>query len=130
MIKKIGAFFLLVLFISCSLDHSNPLDPANSGIEAPSEVTGVQVSLTTENHVNISWNPHPNIEGYYIYRSFSEDGDYEPPVIVGATISSYLDLITINHITPYHAWYELSAYIIVDGDSLEGYRSAPKTWNN
>lgn len=125
--KKLIPILLFILVVSCSLDHSNPLDPEKSGIPAPSEITGIHVVLDAQNHVNISWNTQPEVDGYYIYRSFSEDGEYDKLSALSTTTSSYLDLITI---TNYHSWYKLSAYIIIEADSLEGIRSAPHTWNN
>ena len=127
MLKNIIFFLLLIVVISCSLEHSNPLDPKNSGIQAPNEVTNIIVTKTAQNHVNITWASQPAVDGYFIYRSFSEDGQFDRLEILAAGTTTYLDLITI---TNYHTWYKLSAYIIVAGDSLEGYRSAPKTWNN
>jgi fibronectin type 3 domain-containing protein len=121
------ALILFVMVLSCSLEHSNPLDPENSGIDAPNEISGINVMLTTQNHVSLNWNPQQNIDGYFIYRSFSEDGQFDREAILSNTTSSYTDEITI---TNYHTWYKLSAYIIVEEDSLEGMRSDPKTWNN
>ncbi|MDO9578013.1 MAG: hypothetical protein Q7J16_09020 [Candidatus Cloacimonadales bacterium] len=130
MIKKLCAIVALALIISCSLDHSNPLDPENSGIEAPSEVTGIQVSFSAPNHVSISWNPKTYVDGYFLYRSFSEDGLYDLFVDLENSISSYSDETISQN---YKIWYKVSAYIFIDeeeNDYLEGYRSAPKTWNN
>ena len=127
MIKKIGLLVLFILIISCSLEHSNPLDPENSGIEAPAEITGIIITLTSQNHVTISWNPLFDINGYYVYRSFSEDGQYETPIEISSSESSYFDEITV---TNYNCWYMISAYKIIDEEILEGMRSAPQTWNN
>ena len=121
---------ILSLIISCSLEHSNPLDPENSGIEAPSEITGIQVSFSAPNHVSISWNSKQNIHGYFLYRSFSEDGLYDLFVDLDNSISSYSDETISQN---YKIWYKISAYIFIDEDEndfLEGIRSAPKTWYN
>ena len=125
-------YLLLVIFalmLSCSLEHSNPLDPENSGIDAPSEVTGINVTFTNPNHISISWNSMQNIDGYFIYRSFSEDGYYDLYADLGSNITSHSDETISQN---YKVWYKVSAYIFVDDEEnfLEGMRSDPKTWNN
>jgi len=127
MMKIMLLFLFCVVFLSCTLDHSNPLDPENSGIDAPSEITGINVTLTSQNHVNISWNSQQHSDGYFLYRSYSEDGQFDVLPDYNGQNSNFLDLETI---TNYNCWYKVSAYVIVESDSLEGIRSAPHTWNN
>jgi len=62
-----------------------------------------------------------------VYRSFSENGQYEDPIEISSSASSYFDEITI---TNYNCWYMISAYKIIDDEILEGIRSTPQTWNN
>ncbi len=120
---------ILILFtLSCSLDRTNPLDPFVSGEEDPNEVTNIQVSITDNNTIIISWNPMSNVDGYYIYRSQSYSGLY---VLIkdeeNEDISSFED--NEVDIPGNFYWYKMSAYNMVDGEKLEGYRSEPKTWN-
>ena len=68
------------------------------------------------------------VDGYYIYRSQSYDGLYE--LIMDEddeTVSSYEDQGV--DIPGNFYWYKMSAYILIDEEKLEGYRSEPKTWN-
>ncbi|MEA2095304.1 MAG: hypothetical protein U9P73_01240 [Candidatus Cloacimonadota bacterium] len=120
----------LILFtISCSLDRTNPLDPLVSGTNAPNEVTNITIVTTENNTIIISWNSVNTVDGYYIYRSQSYDGLYEliTPEGIDSSVSTYEDDgVTIPG---NFYWYKMSAYILIDGKILEGYRSEPKTWN-
>ena len=128
--KYLIIILIVLLTISCSLDRSNPLDPLVSGEGYPEEVPNIDVSVSG-NNIRITWTQMTNIGGYYIYRSQSYDGlfvlikeesdDGEIPV------TSYLDE-EVNLSTNEY-WYKMSAYIVIDGEKLEGYRSEPKTWN-
>ena len=126
--KNLLLFILILFTLSCSLDRTNPLDPFVSGEEEPNEVTNIQVSITDNNTIIISWNPMSNVDGYYIYRSQSYSGLY---VLIqdedNEAISSYED--NDVDIPGNFYWYKMSAYNMVDGEKLEGYRSEPKTWN-
>jgi len=119
----------LILFtLSCSLDRTNPLDPMVSSINAPNKVTSIYIATTADNTIMITWASMPTVSGYYLYRSQSYDGLYE--IILDEddeTVSSYEDQ-GVN-IPGNFYWYKMSAYIMVDGEKLEGYRSEPKTWN-
>ena len=127
--KNVILFILFLFILSCSLDRTNPLDPLVSGKAAPEEVPNIEVATTENNTIMITWNSLSNIDGYYIYRSQSYDGLYE----------LIIDLENLNDIDEYEYrdveipgnfyWYKMSAYILVDGEKLEGYRSEPKTWN-
>lgn len=120
---------LLILFtLSCSLDRTNPLDPFVSGESAPNDVTNIQVSITENNTIIITWNAVTAADGYYIYRSQSYDGLYElVKEESNEDVTSYED--NNVEIPGNFYWYKMSAYILVDGEKLEGYRSEPKTWN-
>ncbi len=128
--KYLIIILIVLLTISCSLDRSNPLDPLVSGEGYPEEVPNIDVSVSG-NNIRITWTQMTNIGGYYIYRSQGYDGlfvlikeesdDGEIPV------TSYLDE-EVNLSTNEY-WYKMSAYIVIDGEKLEGYRSEPKTWN-
>ena len=128
--KNIILSILILFILSCSLDRTNPLDPLVSGTNAPNEVTNIQVSITVNNTIIISWNSVNTVDGYYIYRSQSYDGLYK----------LIIDLENLNNIDEYEDsenieipgnfyWYKMSAYIELDEGKLEGYRSEPKTWN-
>ena len=126
--KYILPIILILFTISCSLDRTNPLDPLVSSINAPNEVTNIQVSITENNTIIITWNSMMTVDGYYIYRSQSYDGLYE--LILDEddeTVSSYEDQGV--DIPGNFYWYKMSAYILIDEEKLEGYRSEPKTWN-
>ena len=130
MFKITIVIILLLLLISCSLERNNPLDPLNSGIQAPNKVTGINISITEENTIEIQWdaiNPI-YIDGYFIYRSQIHTGGlYSIISEPEKTDSLYED---VNVVIPgYDYWYKMSAYKIVDGKKLEGYRSEPKSWN-
>ncbi len=119
---------ILILFtLSCSLDRTNPLDPFISNISAPDRVTGIWIVTVGNNATNITWDTMPNIDGYYIYRSYMYDGLYELIKDEGDTsVFGYVD----NEVEDIlNVWYKMSAYIVIDGEKLEGYRSVPTTWN-
>lgn len=123
---------LISIVLSCSLDHSNPLDPSNSGIEPPTKVTGIVIDIANNNeYIQINWDNVVNAEGYFIYRSEYIDGFYKriyPERVSQDSIETYEDYdVTLTSGTFY--WYKMSAYKFVNGDTLEGYRSEPKTWN-
>ena len=119
----------LILFtISCSLDRTNPLDPLVSGTNAPNEVTNITVVTTEYNKIIISWNSVNTVDGYYIYRSQSYDGLYK---LILDEENSSVSLYEDNDvdIPGNFYWYKMSAYILINEEKLEGYRSEPKTWN-
>ena len=118
---------LLVISCSLSLERNNPLDPLNSGIQAPGKVTGINISVPVENTIEIQWDTmNPNyIDGYFIYRSQIYDGLYSLIFEPDETDSLYEDVIIPG---PFY-WYKMSAYKIIEGKKLEGYRSEPKSWN-
>ena len=121
---------LLVISCSLSLERNNPLDPLNSGIQAPNKVTGINISIIAENTITIQWRPmNPTfIDGYFIYRSQIHTGGlYSIISEPEETDSLYED---VNVVIPGNVyWYKMSAYKIVEGKKLEGYRSEPKSWN-
>lgn len=126
--KYIILIILLLFIISCSLDRTNPLDPLVSDINAPNKVTNIQVTTTVNNNIMITWNPMINIKGYYIYRSQSYDGLYKLIKDEGDHEESHYEDTDVE-IPGNFYWYKMSAYIQVNGEKLEGYRSDPKTWN-
>ena len=130
MLKKFIVMFFLLFVVSCSLERNNPLDPLNSGIQAPGKVTGINITVTEEDNVEIQWEPmNPNyIDGYFIYRSQIYDGLYSLIFEPDETDSLYEDIDVI--IPPNFYWYKMSAYKIVEDKKLEGYRSEPKIWSN
>jgi fibronectin type 3 domain-containing protein len=126
--KNLLLSLFIIFTLSCSLDRTNPLDPFVSGDNAPNEVTNVQVSITDNNTIMITWNSVNNVDGYYIYRSQSYNGLY---ILIkdeeSFAASSYED--NDVDIPGNFYWYKMSAYIELDEGKLEGYRSEPKTWN-
>ncbi len=129
---KITIIITLSLVISCSLslERNNPLDPLNSGIQAPGKVTGINISVTEDNTVEIQWNPmNPNyIDGYFIYRSQIYDGLYSLIFEPDNIDSLYEDIDVF--IPPNFYWYKMSAFKEIPGTDkyLEGYRSEPRSW--
>ena len=125
-LKKVLILTFIIILASCSLDKSNPLDPSNSGIQAPGKVTGIEVDKISPTIIEIRWNSMINIDGYYIYRSGSYYGHYNQ--ICESTPS---DTLYIDHdiSSELYYWYKMSAFISVGNKKLEGYRSEPKTRN-
>ena len=126
--KYIILITLILFTISCSLDRTNPLDPLVSGTNAPNEVTNITIVTTENNTIIISWNSVNTVAGYYIYRSQSYDGLYK---LILDEENSSVSLYEDNDvdIPGNFYWYKMSAYILIDEEKLEGYRSEPKTWN-
>ena len=127
--KSLLLILLIMFTLSCSLDRANPLDPLVSGVLAPEIVHIIHVSIPQDYSVTITWNEMPNVDGYYIYRSQSYDGLYDliTPEGIDFTEIDYEDSFEFNPEGFY--WYKMSAYILVDDEKLEGYRSEPTTWN-
>ncbi len=126
--KYIILISLILFTLSCSLDRTNPLDPMVSSINAPNKVTSIYVATTADNTIMITWDPVPTVSGYYIYRSQSYDGLYKLIKDEGNISSNNYEDQDVD-IPGNFYWYKMSAYILVDEEKLEGYRSEPKTWN-
>ena len=127
--KNIIIILSILLTISCSLDRTNPLDPLVSGESYPEEVPNIEVYVSG-NNIEVTWNGMNNIDGYYIYRSQGYDGLYELIIdLVDDESEEYYYLDDDVDIPGSFYWYKMSAYILIDGEKLEGYRSEPKTWN-
>ncbi len=126
--KYIILISLILFTLSCSLDRTNPLDPMVSSINAPNKVTSIYVATTADNTIIITWDPMSTVSGYYIYRSQSYDGLYELIKDDGNISSNNYEDQDVD-IPGNFYWYKMSAYILVDEEKLEGYRSEPKTWN-
>ncbi len=126
---KYFVLITLILFIlSCSLERTNPLDPLVSGEGYPGEVHNIHVALPVSNSVTITWTPVSDADGYYVYRSQSYDGLYELRGVVDDDyVNGYEDSFDFNPQSNF--WYKVSAYSLVDGKKLEGFRSDPTTWN-
>jgi len=116
--------------MSCSLDRTNPLDPLVSNKEAPGRVTGIQVMTTENNTIFITWNSMQAATGYYIYRSQSYDGFYALIIDIEKGLNDIHEYEDLDVDIPGNFyWYKMSAYIIIDEEQLEGYRSEPITWH-
>lgn len=119
---------LIILISGCALERSNPLDPVENDIKVPNEVIGISVSYNSSDEISISWLAQDDADGYYIYRCQSIDGYYQridDNLLNSELIDSFID----DEIIP-GTWYyyKMSAYIVIDGKKLEGWRSGPKTW--
>ncbi|MCD4796979.1 MAG: hypothetical protein K8R49_07430 [Candidatus Cloacimonetes bacterium] len=128
MIKKIYVILFLLILISCSLDRSNPLDPLNSGKDAPRKVTGIVVTNYDNTSLVISWDTMQNIDGYYIYRSTYFDGKYRK-IVNEISHSDSLFEDTDVELPEKFYYYKMSAFKDLNGKILEGYRSEPKYVN-
>ncbi|MDP8268811.1 MAG: hypothetical protein P9L97_08805 [Candidatus Tenebribacter davisii] len=128
--KNLILFLMILLIMSCSLDRTNPLDPLVSNKEAPGRVTGIQVMTTENNTIFITWNSMQAATGYYIYRSQSYDGFYALIIDIEKGLNDIHEYEDLDVDIPGNFyWYKMSAYIIIDEEQLEGYRSEPITWH-
>ncbi len=126
--KNIFLLPILMLFVACELSHDNPLDPENSGIPAPSQVSGIIIDRPQSGFVPITWDTVTSADGYYIYRSQSYYGDYIlHKEISDPNVTEYHD--DKNYIQGNWYYYILSAYKIIDEKKLEGTRSRKVTWD-
>lgn len=84
------------------------------------------INLTvSKDGITISYPTRKDVDGYNIYRSTSEDGEYEPIAQVDdCTISSYLDT-TVKYGQPY--FYKVQRYVIFEENVYAGANSAPST---
>jgi len=125
--KKIYILLFSLVLMSCSLSKDNPLDPDNSGIDAPSTVSNIIVQRPVSGYVPISWDEVNQASGYYIYRSQSYYGEYIlHEEISNSGITQYND--NKNYISGTFYYYILSAYKLIDDNKLEGTRSGKVTW--
>ena len=127
--KYFISIIILLFTISCSLDRTNPLDPLVSGEGYPGDVHNVHVTIPVNNSLTITWTQVNDANGYYVYRSQSYDGLYEliTPEGIDVPTNGYEDSFAFN--PEGFFWYKVSAYTMVDGEKLEGFRSEPTTWN-
>lgn len=130
--KRIVLLTLAVMLLaSCSLSRKNPLDPEGHNVNVPGKVNDIAVSVTGNNTVYISWEARPEVDGYFIYRSQSYGGDYPQIMeLEGSDFSNYEDVdVEISAVNNQNFYfYKLSAYRLVDGEKLEGYRSEAYSW--
>ena len=127
MMKKIlFLIYISILLVSCSLDRDNPVDPHQSNIRVPQQVTNIFV-VKQHNSVSISWDNIEEIDGFYLYRSMSYGGYYELLQDLENTVTVFEDT-NVEIADNIFYWYKLSAYTIVGEDRLEGIRSEPHSW--
>lgn len=121
---------VMMLVNSCALDRTNPLDPkGNAEIIEPPQVLGLNLELIRHQGVPteivLRWEEsRPPVDGYYIYRSFSEYSRYD--LIHKETnreVTEFRDRDSI--ITGRQYWYRISAYIEYPEGELEGELSSP-----
>ncbi len=123
--KKIFLFVFVISVLACSLDRSNPLD----GTYDLSEPSGIQVQNIDNDFLIISWDRSSYADGYFIYRSEGYDLLYKKIEVIEQQPDSTLSYEDDDvELADNEYWYKLSIYKIVNGDSLEGYRSSPKSW--
>ena len=117
---------LATLLAGCTLERNNPLDPKNSGVEAPKEVINIQISASgagsTVKWVEVSWTGRAEDAGYYIYRGMSYTGRFQRLEENGIPTSAsivYPDNSVFSGNTYY---YKVSAF---NDSGLEGPISSP-----
>ena len=123
-----------VFLISCSLERSNPVDPENnSDVIVPGEIADLDLtpstSSSTVKYMDLTWSRVSSIDGYYIYKATTYDGEYiradnggengVPPAD-----SLYFRDTEVQEDETYY--YSVSAYTRVDEFILEGKRSIPR----
>ncbi|HPR18691.1 MAG TPA: hypothetical protein PLD62_10650 [Candidatus Cloacimonadota bacterium] len=125
---KYAVALVIISIFACSLDHENPLDPKTSGIEAPAAIRGLNVALTWQDSVYVTWHPFVQYDGYFLYRSLDENGYFRrlEGIDLEPTDTLYVD--TEINTFERKCWYKMSAFTVIEGDTLEGYRCDPKTW--
>ncbi len=126
--------FVTVLLISCSLERSNPVDPQNNpDIKEPGEVSDINLTPSTSSSVikfmEIEWNSIPDIDGYYIYRARTYDGEYIRVDNNGGDQGISPETMYYRD-TEVQAdelyYYRISAYKNIEEFILEGRRSTPR----
>ena len=108
-----------MLISACSLDRSNPLDPAgNSNIQEPPIATGIEL-LSSNSVVLISFNRVDSVNSYYVYRSLTHNGVYERITEVNqvSNITPVVSHIDENVILGIYYFYKITC-VTVEG--LEG----------
>ncbi len=120
--------FLLLLFSFGCIKRDNPLDPnANSNIYIPQVVTNFQARALSSTTVKLTWDKRAGVNGYYIYRSMSQNGRYDRVDDNRLDNENYTEFLDQNpaFISGTFYWYKISAYKTYNGKNLEGYRSEP-----
>ena len=82
-------------------------------------ISGVKNS--TGNQLTVSWSSVPEMDGYVIYRSLSEDGGYEQMAQTGADSTSWTDT-AVEAGTQYY--YKVGVYKTIKGTRTDGELSA------
>ncbi len=125
------ALVLSFVLFSCSLERSNPVDPQNNtDVTVPGEISDINLNPSTSSSVvkfmEIEWNSIPNIDGYYLYKARTYDGEYVRVDTDGIAPSDslyYKDTdVQANEIY----YYRISAFVNVEEFVLEGRRSIPR----
>ncbi len=118
----VALIVLLFSVSSCSLDRSNPLDPAGDGnIRVPGKVTGLSYfkEFSPQNSILLRWNELPEADGYNIYRAYSLHTKKELIHIMEfSEVTEYRDTDLIFGGRYYYYW--VSGYIDYPQGRLEG----------
>ena len=133
--KNVIILVIFVILFACSLERNNPFENET----VPSAIGSEYFSITkiSIDSIRINWEPTSATnntifaDGYYIYRSGWENGNYS---IIDTHITSvnleYFDVDNngeLNFDENYY-WYKISVFITTPNGDFEGYRSVAKTW--
>ena len=101
--------------------YSNESCATSGTCYAPTDFTFEYVGETYK--IKLRWQkpePHDGLSGYYLFRKYGEDGEYERIKVFNANTTSFTDNTTVNE---GHYYYKLYAYY----QSTDCY-SAPAAW--
>ena len=131
--KTINLLIFIILF-ACSLERNNPFE----GEVAPAVIGSdyFWINKISSDSIRISWesisvaDDSIFADGFYIYRSGWQDGEYEYITKHPDSILEYFDVDNNGELNfdENHYWYKISAFITTSNGDFEGYRSVAKTW--
>lgn len=140
--KKIHLSIIILLsiflLIQCSLDRNNLLDPSgNSNTNYPPTIDSLWVN---QSDYNLTWLKPIAVtpdsiqiipDGYFIYGSRKYDTKYDRIHISQSPNDTLFNVENLFNTQGYR-WFKVSSYIFYEeyGDTLEGFRSSPKTFSN
>jgi len=125
-VRKIMLSMIIILLIfsltSCSLDRSNPLDPAgDASIKIPGKVMGLSYfkEYSPQNSIILRWSELPDADGYNIYRAYSLQTKKELiHTLEFSEVTEYRDIDLIYSGRYYYYW--VSGYVDYPQGRLEG----------
>ena len=126
--KLLSLFILSVILLSSCISRTNPLDPnSHPDILVPDPVNNLAATCLSPTVVKLTWDKRSGVDGYYLYRSMSRDGEYirvDNDMLDSSEYNYFLDENSA-FVSGIFYWYKISAYKIYNGKKLEGYRSSP-----